>query len=136
MPREFVGHGKVCLPQWGQVKRQLPSGTSRGGRGRDSREERNEGAARIRTGDGGFAIRCLSRLATAPSFLATYNVTELDAPEIFPVRWGFFRVIPPMRTGMNISLIGSAENPGNLTLVFFSLFSYATRSSGEKGTLR
>jgi hypothetical protein len=24
------------------------------------------GAARIRTGDGGFAIRCLSRLATAP----------------------------------------------------------------------
>lgn len=30
------------------------------------------GAARIRTGDGGFAIRCLSRLATAPKVLSNH----------------------------------------------------------------
>ena len=29
--------------------------------------EKMRGAARIRTGDGGFAIRCLSHLATAPN---------------------------------------------------------------------
>jgi hypothetical protein len=35
-------------------------------RQRPSASAGERGAARIRTGDGGFAIRCLSRLATAP----------------------------------------------------------------------
>ena len=36
--------------------------------------------ARIRTGDGGFAIRCLSRLATAPWIPATLPTTQNITP--------------------------------------------------------
>gem|GEM_PF-4821641 len=42
------------------------------------------GAARIRTGDGGFAIRCLSHLATAPEplFKGIFFHSSLDRPQV------------------------------------------------------
>ena len=85
----FVEEGELSGPKWehanrvsrnhfvldrtddraGNPLRGAWMGSLTDGGGTDKTRKEERGAARIRTGDGGFAIRCLSHLATAPKTL-------------------------------------------------------------------